>query len=99
MPAYNDSTVNHDKTSYLLRGGEEFKIIDEASATVTYIGFVKPTIDNAEPPNNKLVGSTAQALWKIVRISVDGTITTRQYPNGISDYSFVWNDRTTYSYL
>jgi len=98
MPAFNDSTVSHDITNVFLKENEGFKIIDEASATVTYIGFIKQTYDNAEPPNPKLVGNTAHAIWRIVRITVAGTITTREFPNGINDYQFVWNDRLTLSY-
>lgn len=59
--------------------------LDEASATITYVG-------EAEPGT-----SAASALWRIKRLdSTSGLLIT--WADGDSDFDKVWNDRATYSY-
>lgn len=60
--------------------------IDEASATVTYIGKAD-------------IGSlNASAVWRISRLTVSGTVTTIEYADGDSAYDNVWDDRASLSY-
>lgn len=65
--------------SYLL-------IMDEVSATVTYVG-------------EAIVGSlTSQAVWKIKKLTVSGTITSVQYADGDSTFDNIWDDRVSLTY-
>lgn len=65
---------------------EEPIFIDEASATVTYVGYAK--LDTA----------TNETGWKIKRISVTGTITQISYANKKETYENIWDDRAVLSY-
>jgi hypothetical protein len=60
--------------------------LDEASATVTYVGLA-------------LVGSSeASAVWQIKRITVTGNITDIKFADGDFDFDNVWNNRACLSY-
>ena len=60
--------------------------IDEASATVTYIGYAVPgTTDDA-------------AAWGIKRMTVVGTETVIEYANGSTALNSIWDNRTSLSY-
>lgn len=61
-------------------------IIDEASATITYIGKAP-------------VGSLASdAVWKIMKIDESsGTVIT--YADGNSNFDNVWNNRASLTYI
>lgn len=62
-------------------------LIEEASATVTYIG-------NCE------VGSAAEtsaAIWRIKKVDT-ATDTKITYADGVSTFTKVWDNRGTYSY-
>lgn len=74
----NQITNFNDSTAYATR-------IDEASATVTYIG-------------DAAIGSTAaQSVWRIKKIdSSSGTIIT--FADGNGNFDNVWNDRASLSY-
>jgi len=62
-------------------------IIDEASATTTYIG---EAVTNA---------ATSAAAWRIQRISVSGTITTIEWAGGGSRFDQVWDNRASLTYV
>ena len=59
---------------------------EEVSDTLTFIGRARP--------------GTSQALpaWQIMRFNVVGTLTSIEFANGSAEYSFVWNDRASFSY-
>lgn len=62
-------------------------IVDEASATVTYVGKAK------------LGTAQASALWQIFKITESGsTITTITWADGNSNFDNVWNDRASLTY-
>ena len=61
--------------------------IDEASATVTYIGTSFK--DNA----------TNLPVWDIIRITSSGGQTDVQRPKGLGRFQGVWDDRATYTYV
>lgn len=61
-------------------------IVDEASATVTYVGETKPGT------------SSASALWRIRKITESGTITTVAFADGDDQFDNVWDDRASLSY-
>ena len=61
-------------------------LVDEVSATLTYIGKAIPG------------SSLASAVWLIYRVSVSGAITTISHADGNSLYDNIWNDRASLSY-
>lgn len=60
--------------------------VDEASATVTYVGEAQPGV------------AAASALWRIKRITVSGVVTLIEWADGNSDFDNVWNNRASLSY-
>lgn len=60
--------------------------IDVASGTVTYFGFAAPST------------ATSAAGWRILKQTVSGSITSILYAGGSLEYSFVWDNRASYSY-
>lgn len=60
--------------------------IDEASSTITYIGKAL------------LAEATSAATWQIIKFEIVGTETIKSYPDGDPQYTFVWDDRATYTY-
>ena len=60
--------------------------IDQASATVTYIGQAAPGT------------ATSAASWRIQRMSVSGTVTTLEYADGDLSFNNVWDNRAALSY-
>lgn len=62
-------------------------IVDEASATVTYVGKAK------------IGAAQASALWQIAKITESGsTILTTTWADGNSNFDNIWNDRAGLSY-
>lgn len=60
--------------------------IDIASSTITYLG-------------RALIGvSEDDAVWSILRISVDGAITKHEYAGGTNAYNSIWTNRAALSY-
>lgn len=64
----------------------EKTIIDEASATVTYVGTAL------------VATGTDGALWQITRITESGTTTTIETADGDDNYDNVWDNRASLSY-
>ena len=62
------------------------KIVDEASATVTYIGKAEP--GSAE----------GSAVWQIKKIEIIGTETIFTWADGNVSFDNVWNDRASLTY-
>jgi len=62
------------------------KIIDQASATVTYIGEAHPS------------ATTAQALWRIKKIDQTSNPITIFFADANDNFDNVWNDRASLSY-
>ena len=60
--------------------------IDQASATVTYIGQAAPGT------------ATSAASWRIQRMSVSGTVTTLEYADGDLNFNNVWDNRAALTY-
>ena len=76
-------------------GGQAYKtvkfsspltLIDEVDTNTTYVGETKPG------------NATSDALWRIKKISVSGTVTTIAYADGDLLYNNVWADRVSLSY-
>lgn len=61
-------------------------IIDEASATITYIGEAD------------LGSATSAAVWRIKRISVAGSITTIEFADSNANFDNIWDNRAALSY-
>lgn len=62
------------------------KAIDQASASVTYIGLATPG------------SALSAATWQIKRITVTGTQTVIEYANSNLNFSSIWNNRASLSY-
>lgn len=62
-------------------------IVDEASSTITYIGYA-----------NLGVSENSDG-WKIMRISKIGTVTLTEYADGDMLYDNIWNQRTSLNYF
>lgn len=60
--------------------------IDQASATVTYIGQAAPGT------------ATSAASWRIQRMSVSGTVTTLAYADGDLNFNNIWDNRSSLTY-
>ena len=76
------------------RNGQGFKftrtvnektVIDQVSATVTYVGKALPGV------------ATSAGEWQIKKITVAGTVTSIEYP-GTVEYTYVWDARASYTY-
>ena len=61
-------------------------IVDMATPTVTYFGYAKLGVRQND------------AKWKIVRKTINLTITITEYADGNMEYDNVWNDRTSLNY-
>lgn len=60
-------------------------VLDEASATITYVGEAIPG------------SSTASAVWRIKKLdSTSGLVIT--WANGSSDFNTIWDNRASLSY-
>lgn len=59
---------------------------DEVSSSLTYVGWAVPgTLD-------------AAATWRIMRMSVTGTVTAIEWADGDEDFNNVWSDRASLTY-
>lgn len=61
-------------------------LIDEASATVTYIG--KSATDTA----------TSAASWQIKKVDSTSNPTSIKFADGVTSFTKVWDDRASYTY-
>ena len=64
-----------------VKNPEEQVIIDAADSSTTYTGAAR------------IAGSSADAIWQVKRIVVNGTITSFAYADGDDNYDNVWDDR------
>ena len=65
-----------------------YKVIaDEASATITYIGYAAPNALTSSP------------VWKILRITISGTtVYTVESADGDHEFNNIWDNRASLSY-
>jgi hypothetical protein len=61
-------------------------IIDSVGGGVTYYG------------NAQLGTKENEAGWKIMRVTVAGTITKSEFPDSNMNYDFKWSDRASLTY-
>lgn len=66
--------------------GSLVKRVDEASATVTYVGQAQDGSDIADP------------VWQIQRITSSGGATEIEWADGNNDFDNVWDDRSSLTY-
>jgi len=60
--------------------------VDEVSASLTYVGWAVPgTLD-------------AAATWRVMRMSVTGTVTAIEWADGDESFDNVWSSRAGLSY-
>ena len=65
---------------------EEKQIIDEVSASLSYVWFAD------------FWSATTAAVWKIFRITTALTITTIEFADWNADYDNIWDSRGSLSY-
>lgn len=73
----------------IIKGDQESSlsvIVDEASATVTYVGQAEAGTD------------TASAFWRIKRVTESGSITTIEHADGDTKFDNIWDNRAVLSY-
>ena len=62
-------------------------IVDDVSATVTYVGEAVVGAAEADP------------VWRIKKLLTSGTVLSILYPNGSANYEFIWANRASLSYI
>lgn len=62
------------------------KRIDEASSTVSYVGYAEPGT------------ATSSAQWQIRRVTISGTQTITEFADGDTQFNNVWDNRAALSY-
>lgn len=67
-------------------GGNYAMVIDEASATVTYVGIAQ------------IGTATSASSWQVKRISVSGNVTTITWADGDDEFDNIWDNRASLSY-
>lgn len=78
--------ITRTGTGCVVETGSLITLVDEASATVTYVGYASPgTLE-------------ASSTWKIQKITISGSITTVLFAEGDDNFDKVWNDRASYTY-
>lgn len=78
--------VNTGQGYKFTRKVDEKTLIDEASATVTYIGKASHGAD------------LGAEVWQIKRVSISGNVTTISFADGNENYDNEWDERAGYSY-
>ena len=80
-----DLTVAQGTTPWIVSSGIYNVFLDEASATITYVGEANPGT------------ASSAASWRIKRLdSTSGLLIT--WADGDSNFDKVWDDRASYSY-
>jgi hypothetical protein len=82
--AVYDETVQTNNVS--LGQEEGILLVDEPDASTTYVGWA--------PAGT----ATSAASWKVVKIAVAGTVTSKKWADGNKRYDNVWDDRATLTY-
>lgn len=60
--------------------------IDEASASVTYVGVAE------------MGSATSAAVWQVKKIGVSGTVTSITWADSNSNFDNVWDNRASLTY-
>jgi len=71
----------------LALGGLAPTLVEQASETVTYIGFCRPGT-NAD----------SEDRWCIKKIEQVGTLTVATYAEGSTNFNLKWSERVRYTY-
>lgn len=81
-----DITLSASNDSMETRSLAMKTLVDEASATVTYVG-------------EAAVGSSlSTALWRIKRLTQSGTVLLIEWADGNSNFDNIWDNRASLSY-
>ena len=75
-----------DPLQYQIGDRTEQRLIDQASATVLYVGYAK---------SGALTNASA---WLIKKIETINNLTTRKWADGGSGHDQIWDNRTTLTY-
>lgn len=80
------STLTADTSSIETRSKAMKTAVDEASATVTYVG--ESTTGSA----------TSASLWRIKRLTQAGTVLLTEWAGGTGSFNNVWDNRASLTY-
>ena len=78
--------IQVDPFGGIITEGNYTQFIDEASATVTYIGLAQ------------IGAATSEAGFQIKKIVVSGNVTSITWADSTDAFTKVWDDRATYTY-
>lgn len=75
--------------------GQGFKFVDE----VNYKTIINEVDSSTTYVGKALIGTaTSEAKWQIKKIITSGTNTQITYAEGSDNFSYVWDNRTSYTY-
>jgi hypothetical protein len=60
--------------------------IEDVSTTVSYFGYAVPGTPESSP------------TWRIVRLTLTGSVAALEYANGDTSQNAAWADRASYTY-
>lgn len=78
----------YDRDANMLQVGanDDVRNVDEASSTITYVGFARPGTADITP------------AWRIFRIETSGTVTKIRWAEGTAAYENIWSNRASLTY-
>lgn len=76
-------------------GASDFNAIQPNYEPIVLTDTVGTTIYTANSIN---ANNPAAGVWRIKKEWVSGTTTQMGFPNGSQEFSFVWNNRASYTY-
>lgn len=79
--------LDNEIREYNLRFGDHPSKIDEATATLVYVGYTKT-----------LGADSSLGQWKIKKIEKTGTVWEIKYADGDEQYDNIWNNRGALNY-
>jgi len=78
--------LDRDGKSLRTIKSDNIKNIDQVDANTTYIGFAEPGTADISP------------LWRIMLVTVSGTVTKIRWAGGTSEYVNSWTNRASLTY-
>lgn len=81
-----DQTIDKSTDSIATESYEQSVRVDDASSTVTYLGYAA------------IGTATSAASWKVKKLSVSGNVTSITYADSNSNYDNIWDNRAVLTY-
>lgn len=83
---------------------KQVKSAFEKPIVLAHTQHIIPYIEDVVDENTTYIGyadwgvGEDEAKWRIIRINTVGTVTRMECPKGDNSFSFVWDDRASYTY-